>query len=196
MTSLFARYRALPRVGKWVVCAVLVLVAFLVWDTGRVMTGEYRDRAAAVASELGELERLLNERQAGGGQFQRAVLRHGDVAWPQGSGAREAAVLDLITELIETLRVPDGHSTQFKTGSLRSAAVTELFGGRGVDRLLCTFSFEGSPETMTAVVKGLESSPLIIGVNSVSARIVDEATKRLSVRVETESWVWSEENRS
>jgi len=190
MGALIERYKSLSRASRWVVWAVVALASFLVWDTGAVMASEYGERADAAAADIAEYERVLRQRRAGGDRLDRGIERHGPVDWVGSATEREAELADLVSSLVEAHRIPQGWSTSFKTTRLRSAAAERLFAPKRVDRLVCTFTFQASPETMTAVVRSLEGSPIVFGVNALNARVTDRNAQTLSVTLDAETWVW------
>jgi hypothetical protein len=196
MDRLLHRYRSLPRAAKWTVWATLTLIVFLVWDTGARMTQEFDARADAAAADIAQYQDLTRERRQRGGRFERGVSRHGEVAWPTRQSEREPAILDLVNSLVEQHDVPDGWSTSFKTTRLRGDAAERLFAPERVDRLICTFTFDASPGTLTQIIRAFEASPLIVGVNAINARVIDEDAERLTVSLDAESWVWEGGGRS
>jgi len=189
MGTVVDRYRSLPRAARWGVLAAGALLAFEAWNQASGVAASFESRAEAASAKIERYEGRL-DRLRGGGGGTRAVVRHGEVLGPGEAGERREAMGRLIDGLVEDLGIGEGWRYTEQSGPLRVDEVSSIFGGRRVERLTVTFSFEGDAETATAVVRELEASPIVVSVPRVTMRVVDRGEERVGVRVDAETWVF------
>lgn len=190
MSAITDRYHALPRAAKWGVWALGALVAFEAWNLSTETRDAFGSRADTAARDIETYEQRLARVNSGGrGQ---SMERHGDVVGPGAPGERRAAVSALVNTLVADLRIADGWRLTEQSGPLREDRIEAIFDNRDIERLTFTFSFESDAETATAVVKGLEAAPIVVSVPRVNMRVIDRGAKRVSVRVDAETWVFAD----
>lgn len=195
MASLTDRYAKMSGREHAVVWLVIVLAAFLFWLEVDTRTQAFADRAETAERQLAVFESQMAARSRGGGGLERGLERHGEVAWVDDADDRQSEMVALVQRLVEEHDIPDGWRSTPKTVALRADAAAGVFEGRRVDRLVNTFTFESTPERMTAIVRDLEASPIVVSVNTLNARVLDERSKSLAVTLEYETWVWREGGR-
>lgn len=190
MASITERYARMSGRERFVVWLIVAGVALLFWIEVDSQAQAFSERADTAERKLNDYESRVRARARGGGGLARGLERHGQIEWVGDPDERAVEMLAVFTEVVATHRVPDGWRITSKSSSLRGAEADPVFSNRRVDRLIYTFSFEATPERLTAVVRDLEASPLVLSLNNLSARVVDEAAKSLAVQVEVETWVW------
>ncbi len=185
------RFRSLPRAMKWVVGATIALVAFLAWDESSRAAAEFSDRADAAAVLIERYETQLERLRSGGGELERSVVRHGEKLGPGDADDRRTEFNALVGRIIRERDIPDGWSQSYTLSPVRSDDLERLFGGRNIERLVLTFTFEADAEQLTGALLDLESSPMVVGVDRITVRVVDRDRGRLNVRLDAATWVFT-----
>ena len=198
MNILIAKYRRLPRAGRWglwalVVVAVSVGLVEPILDRINTVNGKADDRAGAlIALAKNPIGEHASEMVSG-------VRKFGDVLLPGDPDIRSVAFEKRITAVLDKHKIKN-NSTTSRTMPLGQGPLRDVYGeGERIDRLVREVQFEGTPEQIAAVVSDLENAPEIAAVSRVQVRRGDQqdtAARMLKVTVAAEAWVVGKKGRA
>jgi len=177
------RYATLPRIGKWIVWAVLFAAAFLLYDWGRkehaALAEQIATREQAI-EEFGATE--LAEMQA---RVTRARERWGAVSIHEGDRSS-----DLSQEVARIMERYDVRPRQTDTGTSDvrlPGGGSATLQGRKLQKRGIDLKFQAPPDVVLSIIADLEQAEYVTRLESVELkRQVREA--ELEVTVKPEVW--------
>jgi len=200
MNSIVARYRALPRVLKWIAWAACVLIGFVVIDRTLLrMQDRLNARADLHQSILDSYARGARARDDAEATIAGGIARFGLVEMPADASRRASEFNRAIDAVLERNGVRDQTSTTDNAGAAEQK-LSERFGqGVRVARLVRHVQFDGSPRTVARVIADLERTPLVSGVSRVeitTATRRDEGRGSVRARLSVETLVIERKGRA
>lgn len=198
MKSLLAKFGALPFIGKALVVAALVLVAFY------AVVNPLLNYADTVGAKADRLDTALRRRadlatdDGGDGQFLSAArAAFGRPLMPGEGGLRPEAIYRLVDGVLAGHGVSDRTVTESKA-RLSGDAARALNSGE-IDRLMLTVTFEADAPTVADIVADLERAKEIAAVSRVKidkGGVRSEAAGDDAVRAQIVAEAWLPASRS
>jgi hypothetical protein len=192
--SLLNTYREQPRAIRWLVLAVVFILAFLVWDsTVASLARHYSDEANKIERDVqatARSEDLVSEIR----RNRRVIQQHGMVQPPKRNEDAATALTGAINEILSEFRVNDD-SFEMGGGDVPSnAGRGYVDSGYKISAIGGSLSFESSPEIAMQIVAALENHPDIEAVTQV--RMTRQSRGVVKVSIEMSAWVQSQSRRS
>ena len=196
MSNLADKFRSLPRAGRWGACAVALLAAYFivvepVIDRINRVNSKADDRAGALVA-------LTHDPSGSAADIALGVRKFGEVLLPGDEQIRSVAFNRRVTSILEKHKIQDNSTT--RKMPLGQGPLKEDYGDvNRIDRLVREVQFEGTPESIAAVISELESAPEVAAVSRIQIRHGDQkdtAGRVLKASVTAEAWIVSEKGRS
>ncbi len=196
------RRRELPRAVRWLIWTGVVLIAYFAIVEPALNWAQDLDaqaeRLAAVAQgqrrPLREANRMLAAMQAGSTEdlsyaLRLAEARLGPVAEPGDEAERATAFDRFVKDLVAAYEIEDVNLRSKAPQTLSRQGAADLAPAQyEVKRLVVDLQFTAAPATVTALLRDMESSPLVTAVSKVQiTRIPD--TSLVKCTVTPESWI-------
>jgi hypothetical protein len=175
VSALLAGYRALPRAGRWLVWAALLLALYFAAIEPAVDRAARLNRTAdAAGAALVSYEQGRNAREQQQAAIKRGLRLFGAVDLPADAAERSVAFNRRIAEVLEKQGIK-GHSTTTRTAPLNAGGGDGVApGGQRVERLVKELQFDATPEQLSAVLAQLEQSPEVASVSKVQVKRAPE----------------------
>jgi hypothetical protein len=181
----YALFAALPRVGKWIVAALALLLFSQVFQyVVRPITDDLDKRADRAAKLLagasGRAEKLPDD------VARRAVV-FGPNAVPGRDVSEKERFSNAIAAIMKKHGVSDAYGFDARPLALSGDVLPRVaarFGG-SMARTAAELKFSGSPETVSKVIADIDSSPFVDAITDVRLTYKD---RRVSAVLSIERW--------
>jgi hypothetical protein len=173
--GVLARFHALPRAGRWAAVAGVLFGGFallnnVLWPIADRLDSR-ADRLALVLSRAADRAEGLPD------EVSEAVLAHGPNAVPRSETDGKEKLAAAIAEIFKKKGINPGQDVR-PAQSLPQAVLPEV---------VAEIRFEGTPETVTAVLAEFEASSAIDAIGDIRLTY-NPSTKRVNVQVSLEKW--------
>jgi len=198
MGRLLEFYRGLPRSGKWLVWAAVLLVAYFgVVEPALDATARLVVRGDQLARRLDAARDDAGERGAQLAAVQLGASRFGDVALPGDPNLRPADLDARIDEILDARGVAS-HTVRSSAGRLSEGPLTRALGQDArVQTIGRDVTFTASPEVVTAVLADLERAPEVARITRVDLSPADDrASRSVQTAIALEAWASPSARRS
>ncbi|MEY3021115.1 MAG: hypothetical protein RIS86_311 [Planctomycetota bacterium] len=182
-----ARFRALPRAGKWGVGAAIAFGGFWFLDSVAWPQADAIDlrtdrleatlaRAAARAEELPE-------------EVVRSAIVHGENAIPRAESVGKEQLATTIDEALRANGVSNYGLDVRPSQPLPDSVLPEVAASQGgkMGRTVADLRFEATPDATTAIIAALDSSASIDAISDLRLSY-NAGTKRVGVQMTVEKW--------
>lgn len=181
------RYGTLPRAAKWGVLACLGMGGFLVLDN---FLWPYADSLNARADRMQMvLNRAADRAEGLPSDVRRAALSYGPNSVPIDEQRGKDQLAGAIAEIFKKRGVNQGQDIR-PAQSLPASVLADVAAARGGDRMgksVAEVRFEGTPDTVLAIISDFESSAAIDAIGDLRLTY-NATTKRVGVQMTLEKW--------
>ena len=182
-----ARFRALPRAGKWGVGAAIAFGGFWILDAVAWQQADALDartdrlsatlaRAAARADELPE-------------EVVRSAIVHGENAIPRAESLGKEQLAVAVDETLRSNGVNNYGLDVRPSQPLPDSVLPEVAAALGgkMGRTVADLRFEATPDATTAIIGALDASAAIDAISDLRLTY-NAGTKRVGVQMTVEKW--------
>ncbi|MBL8759103.1 MAG: hypothetical protein JNK35_11810 [Phycisphaerae bacterium] len=198
MNALIARFRALPRAGRWLVVAGLFIAAyFLAIEPVLAATANLNGKADRLAKDIAtraEVRRKVGEASR---QVEQLAGLFGQPGLPAAQSERAAALEKRVNAIFREHRVSSQRTVYKDPIAVPGDPPASLVGPRErLERLGVELSFETDTATLMAILRELERAPEIAAVTKLTVKRGGGGVNRrptdanpLQVSLAAEAWI-------
>jgi len=194
-SPIIERFESMPRAGRWLVVAVVLVVLFLGWDqTIGVKSREWRAEAESIESQVravresDKMTRTLTD-------LKNTVISLGPVTLPVSDRQGRNALSDAVREVFANYNIREDYDLGGGGDRLRQDISHSIVrSGNRVSRLTATVKFTSSPDDAIAIIADFESRDDIEGISKVRLSKGSDGRK-VDVSLTLEAWVEVPPNR-
>jgi hypothetical protein len=188
--TIFDRFRQWPRALQWAALAAIGLALFFIWsDYLSAWTDRVAKRADALQSQIADVRQasdLVSKFNAP--DMKQVVESMGQVDEPKDATKGADLLQDEINAVLKKHTVSNQGYDQRSRGRLPAGTLGSVT-TRRLDRLTGDLKFTATPEEATAIIAELESSAIVVSIDTV--RMVKDANRKVKVNLSLEAWVES-----
>jgi hypothetical protein len=193
MSTLRARWSALPRAGRWgLLFALFLALYFGVIERAVDMYVRYAGRADADQAQLIRFEQASDQVLRAAQQTNLGLRTFGVVDEPADSEVRQEELNRAIDQILRRNGV-EGHTSTTRTVPMGKARLSELVpANTRLERLSKTIDFSAHPGAVAGVIADLEQTPAVATISAVTLKTADSRDRPgrlLSATITIEAWV-------
>jgi hypothetical protein len=184
----------LPRAAKWVLGALLVVVAyFAVIERTMDLINTFSGKADVSEGTLKKYA-ASNEPQKRALESLKVGFRtFGDVDFPADQTTRSGAFNSAVDKILKEQKVSAKSRT--KNAPLGAGPLNAKVGPeQRIERMVRDIEFDATPEAVDAIVAALERSPVVATVSKVQIRTIetkDKSARQVHATITAEAWFLS-----
>ena len=190
-------YRTLPRSGRWLVIAGLVLLGYFPIDWALGVANSINASADRYASLIRRNNSGVSDQKLQMATMTQAVQTFGVVNEPTDAKTAGDAITKRVNAVLKANRIKD-FKIRDRMLSLpnNGPLAATLAPGESIDRMIKDVEFDASPDTLVAILSQLEQSPEVAAVSQVRLGKAtgggsrgSSAPRVLTVSLSIETWV-------
>lgn len=183
------RFQQLPRVIRWGFFGAVALILFLLWDQYIApIANDWNAQADRIESQLRvvrDADRLSREVR----QLHETIVGVGPVDLGRDVELEQVRLTQAVNSVKDQFSISKDSWGTRTGGTVRRGALAGIPGGDQAQVITGDLRFDAAPEDAAALIAELESLPEISRLTSLT--MMKLANRRVSVRLQLESWVLS-----
>lgn len=181
------RYRELERAWRWVILAVLFLLAFLIWSEVIAPIGDgWAERADRIEADLSRTSGVVTMDIS----TKNAVMVYGLLELPNQKEAGSLTLTEVVHGILASHGITNDTFGQSQSTNIKDSAMPGIArAGERLERIKGELDFESTPQTAIKIVAELERSTDIEAISNLKMDKIGNGSVR--TRLTLEAWVRS-----